>query len=301
MEKFFTRVKEYAEAMRLPFLTASLFPFVAGSLAARQYSSLVFWLGLGAVIGTHTGANLLNDYADSRSGADWQDLRPFKFFGGTKLIQSGRFSEQSVLRLALLCLLFATGCVAGLALLLGDVKVLGLFILIVFLAAAYSLRPFQFAYRRVGEGIVFLLFGPALVMGGYFLQSGIFPDIKSFLLSLPFGFFTAAILLVNEIPDYSDDIRVGKRNLVSVSGAASAYKLYLAVVVLGFLSIGVCLAAAIVRPAAGWSFLGIGILPGIIRVLKEKYVAKVACVRSSQYTILLHGWVSAALIAGIVV
>ena len=39
-------------------------------------------------------ANMLNDYADSGSGADAQDPRYFGFFGGTKLIQDKVFSEK---------------------------------------------------------------------------------------------------------------------------------------------------------------------------------------------------------------
>ena len=72
----------------LPFLSASVLPFVFGSLIIRDNFNLAgFLLGLVAVMSTHLSANLINDYADSKSGADWQDRSFYGLFGGSKLIQ----------------------------------------------------------------------------------------------------------------------------------------------------------------------------------------------------------------------
>ena len=90
----------------------------------------------------------------------------------------------------------------------------------------------------MGEIIVFFLFGPALVMGGYFIQTQIFPDMRAFMLSLPFGFFTTAILYSNEIPDFQEDIKVGKLTWVSIVGQRRGFILYYGLMFLGFLSVG---------------------------------------------------------------
>ena len=80
-------LKNIIRALRLPFLSASILPFVFGSLVVRkQFNLPAFILGLMAAAFTHLSANLINDYADSKSGVDWQDKRFFGFFGGSKLI-----------------------------------------------------------------------------------------------------------------------------------------------------------------------------------------------------------------------
>jgi ABC-type dipeptide/oligopeptide/nickel transport system ATPase component len=86
-------LKSLVRALRLPFITASILPFVFGSLIERTaFGYTGFCLGFLAVISVHLSANLINDYADSASGADAHDLRFFGFFGGSKLIQENVFS-----------------------------------------------------------------------------------------------------------------------------------------------------------------------------------------------------------------
>ena len=85
----------FIRAFRLPFITASTLPFVAGSLFERgNFNFTGFILGFIAVAATHLSANLINDYADSRSGADWGDRHYYGLFGGSKLIQEGGLTES---------------------------------------------------------------------------------------------------------------------------------------------------------------------------------------------------------------
>jgi 1,4-dihydroxy-2-naphthoate octaprenyltransferase len=64
-------LKNIIRALRFPFLCASVLPFVFGSLIQKHNFNLSgFLLGLVAVMGTHLSANLINDYADSKSGVD---------------------------------------------------------------------------------------------------------------------------------------------------------------------------------------------------------------------------------------
>ena len=71
-------IKNISRALRLPFITASILPFIFGSLIVRKnFNSAGFTLGLLAAIFTHLSANLINDYFDSRSGVDWLDKNSF--------------------------------------------------------------------------------------------------------------------------------------------------------------------------------------------------------------------------------
>ena len=128
-----------ARALRLPFLSASVLPFVAGSLFARgDRNPAGFVLGLIAVGATHLSANLINDYADSKSGADWKDRKYYGFFGGSKLIQEGVLKESFYLKTAVFFAVLACACVSGLAFLSKSIVPLVCFSGIIFLAWSYS-------------------------------------------------------------------------------------------------------------------------------------------------------------------
>ncbi len=249
----------WVRALRLPFLTASVMPFCLGALWPA--SALIGWpflLGLVAVAATHLSANLVNDYADSRSGADWHDLTYHQgLFGGSKLIQEGRLSEGWYLRAAVLCGLVAVAAGAALAWALGSVvPVLGMAAVLA-LAWAYSKRPLQLAYRGLGEPVIFLLFGPAVVMGGQYTQTGVLVTAAGFWLSLPFGFLTTAILVANEIADADADRQAQKRTWVQRLGRAGAGRLHGALVLAAGLALAWCLGVGVVGPAGAIALAGL--------------------------------------------
>ncbi|MDD5584230.1 MAG: prenyltransferase, partial [Candidatus Omnitrophica bacterium] len=145
-------IQTYIRACRLPFLSASILPFVAGSCIERNsFNPYTFFVGLIAAIFTHLGANLINDYADSKTGADWHDTNFYKFFGGSKLIQEGILSEIFYLKASLFCFCVAFVSVCVLAVIFRNISVLGFYLLIVFLGFSYSLKPLQLSYHRLGE------------------------------------------------------------------------------------------------------------------------------------------------------
>ncbi|MFZ5800295.1 MAG: prenyltransferase [Candidatus Omnitrophota bacterium] len=279
----------FIRALRLPFIVVSILPYVFGAFISRgNFNAAGFFFGLLAVVATHLSANLMNDYADSKSGADWQDRRSFGFFGGSKLIQEGILSEGFYFKAALSFAALAAFCVAALVIILKTFWVIGIFLLIIFLSWAYSVSPFKLVYRRAGELIIFLLFGPALVMGGYFIQTGIFPDLRSFLLSLSLGFLTAGILFANEIPDYDDDCRVGKITAVSFTGKPLAYRLYYGIMGCAFISVALCAGLGLINKFALFSLLLMFPAVSAGRILKRHFEDKMLLKRSSVLTILIH-------------
>lgn len=294
------KFSDFIRALRLAFIPASILPFILGSLLGRHnFNILSFLLGLAAVASTHSSANLINDYADSKSGVDSQDKRFYKFFGGTKLIQEGVFSEKLYLQLAVFFSFLASLCIILLALILKSLSIIGFFAVILFLAWSYSQKPLQLCYRRLGEAIIFILFGPALVMGGYFIQTKIFPDLRSFMLSLPVGFLVTAVLFANEIPDYPHDKGSGKFTWVSFLGQKQSYIIYVLLVTFAFTAIALNIVMGYLSIKALFSF--IFILPALkaIAVLRKSY-SKEEFVQSSKLTILIHACVTIILIFTIV-
>lgn len=293
-------LKNIARALRLPFISVSILPFIFGSLILRDnFNLLSFLAGLFGVIFTHLSANLINDYFDSQSGADWQDRRFYGFFGGSKLIQENLLPAKFYLKAALLCAGLAFLCVILLAAILKSYFVILIYLLIVIFSWQYTARPLSLSYHYLGEFSLFLLFGPATVMGGYFIQTGIFPDWRSFILSLPAGFFTSAILFANEIPDFPGDSQAGKNNLVSLSGPKKAFFIYYLISFLGFCSIGLGIYLGYLGFISIFSFLLIFLALKAGAILKEHYADKARLVSSSKLSINLQMLAGIILILGL--
>jgi len=294
-------VKNIIRALRLPFLSASVLPFVFGSLIQKYNFNLSGFLwGLIAVIGTHLSANLINDYADSKSGVDWQDRNFYGFFGGSKLIQEKVFSEKFYLNLAICFVFVSAVAITSLAFNLGDFSVVGFYIAIIVLSWAYSKGPLRFSYCKIGELFIFILFGPACVMGGYFIQTKIFPDLESFILSLPFGFLTTAILFANEVPDLAEDRRVGKYTWASITGQKYAFLLFALLIILAFFSVFIAVARGYINFIALYSLIFVIIPFRAAYILRKYYHDKLRLVESSKLTIALQTLVSIFLILSII-
>lgn len=279
-------IKNLIRALRLPFIASSILPFIFGSLIVRtNFNFTGFTLGLLTVIFTHLSANLINDYFDSRSGADWSDQNSYGFFGGSKLIQEGILSERFYLVAALCCAGLASVCVILLALNLKTFFVFWMYLLIIVFSWQYTAKPLAFSYHCLGELFLFISMGPALVMGGYFIQTGIFPDLKSLVLSLPFGFFISGILFANEVPDFPGDKKSGKNNLVSIFGLEKAYLVYYILISSGILSIFAAWRAGYLSIISILSFLLIFPMIKAGNILKNNYSDKFKLVPSSKITI----------------
>jgi 1,4-dihydroxy-2-naphthoate octaprenyltransferase len=85
---------------------------------------------------------------------------------------------------------------------------------------------------------VAVCYGPLICAGTYLVQRGAIPT-RIVLLALPLGLLIAAFLWINEFPDYSADALSGKRTLVVRLG----------------------------RPAAAWTFAGLGMAAAVVMAL----------------------------------
>lgn len=229
--------------------------------AAAWYEVDVFsaWLlaaCLAGVILINAGTNLANDYYDHLSGADEANPHPTPFSGGSRAIQDGTVGARAVRNAAFLC--FALAAVVGgflvwrcgwPVLVFGAIGVLsGLF---------YTAPPFKLGYRGLGEMLAGLNVGPLAVLGSYYVQTGTI-SLGVVLVSLPTGFLSSALLVMNEIPDLEPDRGAGKRHLVvwigEKMGIGVAPVLYLLLVVSAYASLGVALALGSVPAATALMF-----------------------------------------------
>jgi 1,4-dihydroxy-2-naphthoate octaprenyltransferase len=216
---------------RAPFLTASAVPVLLGTAIAWAYLGSLNWvlflLALIAGVLLHAGTNIINDYFDHLSRNDELNrefVRPFS--GGSRLIQLGLLSPLEVLTESLVC--FGLGSLIGLYLawVVGPwVLALGAFAILS--GFFYTGRPFNWASRGAGEALVGLNFGPLMVLGAYYVQTQSFSWIP-LVASLPVGLLIAAVLYINEFPDYAADKAVGKKTWVVRAGRERAVFVYAA-------------------------------------------------------------------------
>jgi len=209
------KIATYVAATRLPFITASILPVVAGLGLVwgetGQLNLVLALLTLLNIIFIHAGANVLNDYFDSRNGTDAANTsRLFPFSGGSRFIQNGVLTEEQTFRFGFVLMMM--GAVLGVAM----TVITGPFILIIgllggLLAIFYSAPP-CLACRGLGDLVIAICFGILPVVGAVYIQTAEVLDSAIWLGSI-IGCFVVAILWVNSIPDIDADRIAGKLTL----------------------------------------------------------------------------------------
>lgn len=230
--------------------------FVAAALAysdTGRFAPGWFLLTLIGVYAVEVGKNAANEIVDWRSGADRfvapEDATPFS--GGKKTITGGLLSERDAAWIAVGS--FALAAAAGLP--IGLFRTWHAFWIAAlggFLALGYSVPPFSFCYRGLGELVVGITFGPLLSLGTYVVQTQEL-STRPLVVGVPLGILIATVLWINEFPDYEADRRANKRNLVVRLGRARARAVYAWLV--GLAEIAVIAVAAYLR--SPWMLLGL--------------------------------------------
>src|SRR5712691_5018004 len=224
------------QALRAPFLVASLIPVLVGGLAAwqirRAFDAALFLLSLVGAALIHLGANMANDAWDYRSGNDLAVRHMNPFAGGGRVLIRGVLSLRVHLAVALAFLTF--GSLIGIYL-VAQVGTPLLWIGLVGVAVAYSYvgPPLRLAHHGLGEIAVGIEFGPVTVLGTYFVLTRAF-DPPAIVLSISLGLLVTGILWINEVPDIPADSAVGKRTLVARLGVARATTAFAGIVVAAY-------------------------------------------------------------------
>jgi 1,4-dihydroxy-2-naphthoate polyprenyltransferase len=205
---------------------ASTIPMAVGGAVAFAYSGSFSWpwflIGVVAIYLIEIGKNAINEYVDYLSGVD-RFVTPDKrtpFSGGKKTIIDGKLTLKENLVIGIITI--ATGCLLGLLIIFfREFNVFWFGLAGVFFALFYSLPPFNFAYRGLGEIAVGFTFGPLITCGTFLVQTGTLTPLVV-LASLPLGLLIANVLWINQYPDYEADLQGGKRNGVVRLGKKNA-------------------------------------------------------------------------------
>ncbi|OGD45836.1 1,4-dihydroxy-2-naphthoate octaprenyltransferase [Candidatus Bathyarchaeota archaeon RBG_16_48_13] len=260
--------------LRAPFLTASLASVFLGTAMAwvswKNIDPIFLLLTLAGTFCLHSSANVINDYFDYKSGCDGlnRDSIP-PFTGGSGLLVSGALRPNEVLALA--SSLFLTAGAIGLYL----AMIRGWIILVLVAVAVLSgyFYTTHLATRGVGELVVGLCFGPLLAFGTYYVQTNSFA-LGPLLAGLPLGLLVAAILWINEIPDYRADSLVGKNTAVVRLGKRRAAQVYVCIVGLAYAIIGFGILARVLPVTSALTFLSLPLALKAARIANTSYDSK---------------------------
>jgi 1,4-dihydroxy-2-naphthoate octaprenyltransferase len=215
------------QAVRPFAFTVSLIPPILGGVTALIDNSgldlNVFRLvltGLGCMT-AHAGANLLSDYYDYKARVDREGT-----FGSSGLLVAKAMKPSQVL---------GAGCIAMIiAGLIGAYLVYvtpgGSFLIWLILIGGifgvfYTAGPIEFKYRAFGDIAVFVSFGPAMVLGAYYVQAHRFSWLPV-LYSIPIGLLTDAILHSNNLRDIANDKVVNIKTVPILIGETRAKSMY---------------------------------------------------------------------------
>jgi 1,4-dihydroxy-2-naphthoate octaprenyltransferase len=265
--------KLWFQALRAPFLIASVIPVFVGALAAwtirSAFNPSFFVLCLLGAMSIHLGANMANDAWDYRSGNDLAVRHLNPFAGGGRVLIRGVLSVRAHLVVALTFL--AAGSLIGLYLVTQvglPLFVLGLFGVLI--AYSYVGPPFRLAHHGLGEIAVALEFGPVTLLGTYFVLARVF-DPPAIVLSLSLGLLVAGILWINEVPDIPADASVGKRTLVVRLGVARATTAFATLIAAAYV---VLLIGVLFAGLTPWALLGLLALPLAAKPVRGLRAAK---------------------------
>ncbi|MBU1413027.1 prenyltransferase [Myxococcota bacterium] len=270
---------------RVPFATASLTAALV-AVGATFHHPAFSWtdaaLAMLGVLFLHLSANTFNDWVDWNA-TDRVNLHAGPFNGGSRVRLEGKITRRAFFVMGVAFMAAALAC--GLTLFFtGRPNILWMGLLGAFLGAAYSLPPFSLQARGFGELAIWLAFGPFLTWGAGYAVTGVL-SWGFFLVGLPAGLLTSAILYINQFPDHNADLVVGKHHWVVRLGTARARPLYLAMVV-GAALITVALVAFSILPVLSLlSLIGYVPLVKAVQVLWRHHAAPRELVPAQQATI----------------
>ncbi|MBN1815941.1 MAG: 1,4-dihydroxy-2-naphthoate octaprenyltransferase [Sedimentisphaerales bacterium] len=244
-----TRLAVWLQATRPFSFPASIVPVAVGAVLAAHFDGPVAWwlLPLIAVasVAMHAATNLVSEYFDYCKGVDQADT-----YGSSRVLVEGLLSPPPVLIGGLV--LFAVSCGMGLVF----IAVRGVPILILGMFGAlggffYSARPVGYKYFALGDALVFLLMGPLMVIGTYFVLTGSYVH-DVLVASLPVGCLVAAILHANNMRDIGFDRRVHVRTVANLLGHNLSRVEYYALIGGAYLAVVVMILIRLVSP---WGLL----------------------------------------------
>ena len=295
----FERLAIWWRAFRFHFTSASFMPGILGGMIAwttdGQFLPGYFLLVMLGLILNHMALNMTDDYYDFRHLVDiFAANGENPYTGGSRTLSAGLIQPHKMRQV--FTLFYIIAIVIGLYLgMMRGAFIIFLLALGFFCAFFYTAPPIKFGYRGLGEIAQLLCFGPGIGLGAYYVQTQRI-SWEAFWGTLPFGIMLFSMITINEIPDYFEDRKGGKLNLVARFGRETGVWLF----TLSLLSAyGVILAGVILEkiPIIGLiSLLTLPIAYKTISILRTYYQEPIKMAPANLGMICVHNFTAILLI-----
>lgn len=222
-------IKDWIFALRPWSFSVSGLPALVAMLFVMHTHDTYNWaLAIIAIIGAvifHAGGNLLSDYHDYTKGVD-----SIQKEGGNSLL-SGLFTPKQILR-------YGTSLITiGIAIGLFLVYQSGIGLLWIGLIGTIgAVFYFFFKFRALGDLLIFLVYGPTIMLGTGYVMLGEF-DWMLILISFPMAFITVNVLHSNNTRDQKLDRYAEIKTFAMLIGTKSSIIYYLILTALSYLSV----------------------------------------------------------------
>jgi 1,4-dihydroxy-2-naphthoate octaprenyltransferase len=226
-------------------------------------------LAVFGLVVAHAANNMINDYFDLEGGIDSDDYVRAQY--APHPILSGWVTKR---QLGIAILLMNA---IDLAILLFFVAVRGPLVIAfaaggLFISVFYVAPPIRLKWHGLGEPGVFLVWGPLMTVGTFYVATGSIPA-WTWIASLPYAILVTTVLFGKHIDKIEADTKIGVRTMPVILGEARARRVAQALMIAFY---PIVLGAALVGWIGPWVALVVLALPLLWRVLKVFSVPKPA-------------------------
>ena len=214
-------MKKWILAARLRTLPLSLSGLILAGFIAKYegiYQQDIFFLSLLTTLVFQILSNFANDYGDAVKGTD--DNR----VGEQRAVASGLITKKEMQIAIGVMVIFSLICIAALLYVsfVPDYTnyiliFVGLGVASILAAMLYTMGKKPYGYIGLGDFFVFIFFGLVAVLGGEFLYSKVF-NWWNVLPAAAMGFWSMAVLNLNNMRDVENDIKNNKITVASKLG-----------------------------------------------------------------------------------
>ena len=205
---------EAARPRTLPLAIASILLGNFLAYAAGKFSFLTAALAILTTLLLQILSNFANDFGDSKNGVDNKNRKV-----ALRAVQTGKISPSEMKNAVIIAA--SLSFISGISLLYFALQYakpqtiiafVGLGLLAIVAAIAYTVGKKPYGYMGLGDLSVFLFFGWVGTFGTYYLQT----EILNYYILIPAsgcGFLSVAVLNLNNLRDVENDRKTGKNSI----------------------------------------------------------------------------------------
>jgi len=231
------------------------------ALSVGPINWLYFALAVIGLVIAHAANNLSNDFFDLQEGLDTKDY-PRALYAPHPVLSG--LTTQRQLKTAFLTLTVVDAIIALFLTYVRGPLVLGFAAAGLFISLFYTAWPVKLKYRGLGELGVFLVWGPLMIGGTYYVAAGNLPSWV-WAACVPYALAVTTVILGKHLDKFPYDQPRHVRTLAVLLGEPATNRLIRGMMVLFYM---VCLGLVLAGVLSVWVLLVLASLPRLRQVWK---------------------------------